>query len=589
MNFSAFNKPFLSLAHWLALCLLVASFWSGVNLALDNRPWLLAVLPWWPGMRAVPFWHLQAALGWLVLLVLWLLLRRPQPAVSTIAPADATASTPESTHRPSQPLGRTHKPLQRHWQVVRLLRYVLCGLFVSGALLYLWPTGFGSNTLRNSHLALLGLLLPLLMWHGLVEWQLGAWPRVRQLFLRTLIKQPGGATRVASSVGLCVLALIWAVDAWQAGQTLRVPKINAEMQIDGLPGEAVWQQANSMTIHTYYGAPYERSVPVEIKMLHDGYTLYVLARWPDSTRSRQHLPLIKTARGWQVQQSGLLAADEQVYYEDKFAVMIGDEPWAALKSIFLGGPRVDGKLAGLRNPAETGNQVHTSGQVRSPDPVISSNPANSGISAAPTSAAPLARPRGGHLMPKGEMVDVWHWKSVRNHQFGNLDDAFFGDGLPYLPGQRRYTWGYASDPLTAGGYKENWAWMDEGIVTPLRLPRNSETLVAFQGKADNASPVLALDWHDSQPYSKALDTFPTGTVLPSVVWIHPNEGDRADVRANGVWRDGYWYLEMARGLDTGSRYDKKLHTGSFLWFATFDHNQTRHTWHMRPLRLELQP
>lgn len=524
MNFSAFsalNKPFLSLAHWLALCLLVASIWSGVNLALDNRPWLLTLLPWWPGMRAVPFWHLQAGLGWLVLLTLWLLCRTPERIAGGAQPA-----------------------LRRHWRVVRPLRLVLGLLLLSGCLLYWLPGGFGSNVLRWVHLSSLALLLPLLLWHGLTEWRIGAWPRVRQLFLRTPLGKPGTSLRVGALLLACALLLALALHGWQSSQTLPVPKIRAEMQIDGMANEPAWQLATPMLIQTYYGAPYSRAVPVEIRMLHDGYTLYVHARWPDPTHSRQHLPLIKTATGWQVQQSALLAADEQVFYEDKFAVMIADQPWAALHSVFLGGP------------VQPGLQKQQ-------------------------------RARGGHRMPGGEMVDVWHWKSVRNHQFGNLDDAFFGDGLPYLPGQRRYTWGYASDPLLAGGYKENWAWFDETGVTPLRLPRQPSALAAFQQPA--SGPPLALDWHDSQPYNKALDTFAPGTVLPSVVWIHPNEGDRAHVRANGLWRDGYWHLEMARGLDTGSAFDKPLHTGSFLWFATFDHAQTRHTWHMRPLRLELAP
>jgi hypothetical protein len=29
------------------------------------------------------------------------------------------------------------------------------------------------------------------------------------------------------------------------------------------------------------------------------------------------------------------------------------------------------------------------------------------------------------------------------------------------------------------------------------------------------------------------------------------EGSIADVRAKGVWRDGRWYLELSRRLDTG--------------------------------------
>jgi hypothetical protein len=68
----------------------------------------------------------------------------------------------------------------------------------------------------------------------------------------------------------------------------------------------------------------------------------------------------------------------------------------------------------------------------------------------------------------------------------------------------------------------------------------------------------------------------------------PIEGDRADVAAVGRWSDGLWRLEMKRALDTGSTYDVALGDGTYLWVAVFDHTQTRHSWHMRPLRLRME-
>lgn len=557
------HPAFLSLAHWLAIFLLIVSSWSGLNLALDQRPWLLDLLPWWPGMRQVPFLHLLAALGWLTLLLLWLLtsgLARRGRQLSQLRQSGAPTGMPAATTL-SAPTSLT----KRHLNSVRPLRFVLLALMASGLLLYASPWAFVSDALRLLHLLLLLLLLPLLAWHLLTEWQIGGWPRVRHLFSGRFWRQPHASLQVLLAIIFTAAIGVVALHGWQSSNTLSVPKIQAEMRIDGKSDEAAWRSAPLVRLATFYGLPWARAVPVDIKMLHDGYTLYVYATWPDPTRSRQHLPLIKTAHGWQVQQSGLLQADETLFYEDKFALMIGDEAWAALRSISLGGP-----------PQAEPQRVHDAQLPHALPP----------------------RSRGHHQMPKGEMVDVWHWKSVRNHGFGNLDDAFFGDGLPFVPGQRRYTWGYASDPLDAGGYKENWRWFDQDGVTPLRLPRKAEALAAFQSAPDkgnsngkgnnNGGPVLALDWHDSQPWAAALDTYPVGTILPSVVWIHPNEGDRAHVRAAGVWRDGYWHLEMARSLDTGSRWDKVIHNGSFMWVATFDHSQTRHTWHLRPLRLQLE-
>ena len=49
-------------------------------------------------------------------------------------------------------------------------------------------------------------------------------------------------------------------------------------------------------------------------------------------------------------------------------------------------------------------------------------------------------------------------------------------------------------------------------------------------------------------------------------------------------RDG----EIARRLDTSSNHDVAIHSGIAMWVSAFDHSQTRHTRHMRPLILELE-
>jgi hypothetical protein len=378
-----------------------------------------------------------------------------------------------------------------------------------------------------------------LIWHLIVEWRIGAWARIRNLFFQFSFKKRSAIIATSGALLGVLLLTFCLLHIWQSSQSILVPKVVGEMTIDGLDDEAQWRLSSNTVVNTYYGAPYNRAVPVEIRMLNDGYSLYIHAKWPDPNRSSQHLPLVKTQAGWKVQQQGLLASDETEYYEDKFAVMLGDQPWDALRSVFLS--------------AREG--------------------------------------RGGHMMPSNELVDVWHWKSVRNERFANLDDAHFGPALPPLPGQRRYPWGYASDPLIAGGFQENWAYFNTDTVRPNRLPRKEQALQVFQKTAMNDqqdAPVLGMHWFETQPYTKSLDIYPIGTVMPSVLWIHPNEGDRADVRAAGVWRDGYWHLEMARNYVTGSDFDKEIKDGIYLWFATFDHSQTRHTYHLRPLKLSLE-
>jgi hypothetical protein len=65
-------------------------------------------------------------------------------------------------------------------------------------------------------------------------------------------------------------------------------------------------------------------------------------------------------------------------------------------------------------------------------------------------------------------------------------------------------------------------------------------------------------------------------------------GDRADVRCAARWASGGWALEVARRLDTKSKYDVAISTGTFMRVAAFDHSQIRHTRVVRPIRLEVE-
>ena len=96
---------------------------------------------------------------------------------------------------------------------------------------------------------------------------------------------------------------------------------------------------------------------------------------------------------------------------------------------------------------------------------------------------------------------------------------------------------------------------------------------------------------ETVPYSAEADAaIPVGTVIPGVVISGEYSGDRADVRGGARWQDGWWTLEATRVLATGSKYDIDFVAGEplYLWVAVFDHTQTRHTRHMRPVRLDLR-
>ncbi|MGB9166464.1 MAG: hypothetical protein WCC41_18775 [Rhodomicrobium sp.] len=45
---------------------------------------------------------------------------------------------------------------------------------------------------------------------------------------------------------------------------------------------------------------------------------------------------------------------------------------------------------------------------------------------------------------------------------------------------------------------------------------------------------------------------------------------------------------MKRRLDTGGAFDVAIKTGALMWVAAFDHAETWHTYHVRPLELEVE-
>jgi hypothetical protein len=198
---------------------------------------------------------------------------------------------------------------------------------------------------------------------------------------------------------------------------------------------------------------------------------------------------------------------------------------------------------------------------------------------------------------------------VRNANQRQADDNFFGPPLPApaeTPRRRdpdsgawipRYMAGYRKDPPgTYSGFEMNWEFFDEGEILPLRLPDDprdavAPTPIALAADASDTGPNRFDGWiefNDPRPYAAGLDDLPVGTLLPSVLPTGRLKGDRGDIAARGTWSDGVWRLELSRALDTGSARDVAIVDGVLLWAAVFDHTQTRHAYHLRPVRVSLR-
>jgi hypothetical protein len=532
------------IGHWLVAAMFAVSALTGFRIATDaqDASWSHLIAALAPEGEIV-VWHLWSA--WALVAasagyVVFLLAARLAPRIALDSSRIRAVSSRDRRTR---------------WQSINVLIYWIAFLslavaIASGTLLHLatsWPS---HESLATIHRLAAWSLVAYVFVHGAAQWWSGGLQGLLKIVRPRLVYV--GSAGLALACALAVAAAAYLADSL-AVRPLAVMRVTTPPRLDGDPSDAAWRTAPATDILTRNGANFPGGeVTVTVRAVHDGTTAYFLFEWPDTTRSQTHLPLRKTADGWEIVERNYARNDENDYYEDKLAVMLSRESrLAALSTVHLGTQ----PLAGRPGPA--------------------------------------GRP-GLHYSTDGSIVDVWHWKSVRTGPLGQIDDNYFGPPMePPKDPKARYTGGYAQDPKTGGGFVQNWNDLGDGKGRPLFLPRDPD-LMKRMGEI-NLDPNVSDDgewWlaKDSVlPYSAELDAaFPIGTILPSVIIEKPFEGDRGDVRAVGRWAKGWWRLEVSRRLDTGSSYDVAIGDGTYIWVSAFDHSQTRHSYHLHPLRLEMR-
>ncbi len=439
------------------------------------------------------------------------------------------------------------------WQTINKLIYwfalaLLTGAAVTGVQLYFLPGLLPSEPLVQIHSLLSWIFVGYIGLHVVAQLMLGGLRQLLKMVTPRLAYGLGAG--IALTAGVAGAAVSYLADT-QSLQTLSLTQATSAPVLDGDGADAVWQTAPEVVVQTHRGFGLDGgAVAVSVRGAHDAENAYFLFRWPDATRSQKHIPLQKTADGWKLLHTNYYNNDENEFYEDKFAVMLARSPVAAGNTVRLG-----------------------------PKPLADKPGPTNGL--------------GLHVATDGSLADVWHWKSVRSGSIDQFDDNHFGAALPEKPG--RYTGGYTQDPKTGGGFEQNFDKIKDSAYVKIKwLPKNLAAQQANMG-VFNPDPQVSdagrFAMHTSEvlPYSAELDAkIPVGTVIPSVVFSRPFDGDRGDVPVKAVWRDGWWTLEAKRKLDTGSQYDQPIADGMFMWVAVFDHNQVRHTRHMQPLKLRIE-
>lgn len=357
------------------------------------------------------------------------------------------------------------------------------------------------------------------------------------------------------------LALIeWIARQPATGSTrLTAVRATGNVSADGSDAEDSWR--NTQWLAARIGGGWADAREVYIKALYDNTYLYLLIKWTDDAASYKRQPFQKLANGtWTKTAAKPLPVDGQnwasymgaafdeegpaMLYEDKLALA-----WNTYGASTSAGFEKDGCAALCHDPSNGGQ------------------PGTRYYYSDPKQAAKK------YTNAPAEIVDLWHWKLVRQNDAFKMDDqhvrawtvgdAGEGDG------------GRASD-AGAGGYFDN--------------PAQADGKPTYRGKSINAAPFFSFPRADTIRLTAAeLDALPVGAYIASMM-TSPLDGTRADIDGRGYYNPNTdtWLYEIRRKLVTGDSKDVQfdLLTREYKFgIAVFDNAQIEHSWSPAVLRL----
>ena len=449
-----------------------------------------------------------------------------------------------------------------HW----LLYVLLVIMMVTGVFMYQGYGGWIIQIHRASAIALIGYIFA----HVIVHFLYGGWRQLLRIFIPAALTVKGRSTSMPAWVSLAVaIPVTGAIAAVDIGtrDTLVANSVAQPPALERFLEDPAWASAKPVYVHTSQGANLGGAGTslVEIRAVHDDKKIYFAFRWEDPTRSIARLPLIKRADGWHMLDGKADVMDVVDFYEDKFSVIFN-------ASSSFG----DGGVAHLGPKPLADKPVPMNG-------------------------------RGLHYTTDGSYMEMWQWKSTRGGLVGGMDHQYMGPpreptqdeakgiaryqaGYWNYDGAAPYVYNYVTEP--PGGYR--------GTIGVKYLPKDLELTLKAMGKPVS-DPDASMDedqryWmyeDETVPYSKEADgKIPVGTVIPGVVLHGHGEytGGRGAVHAQAKWADGHWTLIASRDLKASDQIDQEFAPGHdiYIWVAVYDHTQTRHSRHTRPVHLIVQ-
>lgn len=544
--------------HWVTAIAFLVSLFTGIRIAADalHAPvskWLSPILP----QGEIWTWHFYAGLTlFFCTAAYFIYMRRSGLTNRNALKKTRVLMMPVA---PKMRFGGLNVLL--HWAA-----YLIVGIMtVTGIFLYLGHGGWLVQI--HSYVAFIGLAY--IFVHAVAHYLYGGWWQVFRVFrpaklvLTEAVKPK--PLLIAAGVGVVVAAGIAFSDPLTRDQ-LVVKRVPAAPDLKKLLDDPIWTSVQPVSIRTQQGINLGGTGEslVQVRAVHDGAKVYFAFRWEDPSRSMRREPLIKKEDGWHIIADNTYTDDVTGFYEDKFAVIFS-----------------------------TVNDFGSGGV--------------SNLGSKPHKDFPGSRNGRGLHYTDGHMVDMWQWKASRGGLLGEIDDMYIGPPRAPTENERtllnRYQAGYWGDPGdTPYTYNFKLYRPSEHIegspVEILRLPKDYKQINKEMGSWDwssNASSDDGSKWwmfpEETVPYSKEKDAeIPVGTIIPAVLITGKHEGDRYHVRGEANWSNGHWTLMASRDLKTGSKYDQDFVPGKelYMWVAVFDHTQTRHTRHPRPVRIVTQ-
>lgn len=341
-------------------------------------------------------------------------------------------------------------------------------------------------------------------------------------------------------------------------------KASAAVNPDGLDAEVDWALV-AKPLYARIGGGWSDATEISLRALYDANNLYLLVRWTDDAASDKRQPFVKdTAGNWSKLAAKPLPAD-------------GSDWTAYMGKAFNEegvGINYEDKLALAWNTygASTTPAFEQNGCAG-----LCHDPAKNGAAGTTYYYSDQQRAAKKYTNAPNEIVDLWHWKFVRQDHNGKMDDQFVRYWQPSTTGAG--DGGRASD-AGVGGYSDNPS--DGG------RPR-------YRGKTLKAPPFYFPISDTVRVTQAELDALPIGSMIPAMMTSMPTGSPgRADIDAKGYYNPAKktWTYEIRRKLVTGDvkdvQFDDLTRTYKF-GIAVFDNAQIEHSWSPALLRLTFKP